>query len=51
MRVTTSQYKIRGKKSHLISQNIFLQNNNNNNFNSNIIVRFFRKYLQTIYNL
>ena len=26
-------------------------NNNNNNFNSNILVRFFRNYLQTIYNL
>ena len=24
---------------------------NNNNFNSNILVRFFRNYLQTIYNL
>ena len=28
-----------------------LNNNNNNNFNSNILVRFFRNYLQTIYNL
>ena len=26
-------------------------NNNNNNFNSNILLRFFRNYLQTIYNL
>ena len=26
-------------------------NNNNNNFNSNILVRFFRNYLQTISNL
>ena len=28
-----------------------IQENNNNNFNSNILVRFFRNYLQTIYNL
>ena len=25
--------------------------NNNNNFSSNILVRFFRNYLQTVYNL
>ena len=28
-----------------------INNNNNNNFNSNILVRFFRNYLQTISNL
>ena len=35
----------------LVLSNNNNNNNNNNNFNSNILVRFFRNYLQTIYNL
>ena len=30
---------------------LHISNNNNHNFNSNMLMRFFRNYLQTIYNL
>ena len=48
-----SLYRQRNRNNDLSGKQgkVLLNNDNNNNLNSNILVRFFRNYLQTTYNL